>query len=140
MSHQITPKLTTAYRTLFFLLCVCISDHSFSDDTQIGGLVVNETITWFGQDFYHYFSREWRNQQQIKNQTIVLEEIPSARQGTQIVIRYKGNIVYQTSIAGTRSSSRERGSNAVTTVLTRVLDIDFSSIGLQQADLSANEL
>jgi curli production assembly/transport component CsgE len=140
MKMAITKIFEGTYRVFFLLLCLSASNFAFSDDIKIGSLVVNKTITWFGQDFYHYFSSEWRNQRNIRNQRLVIEEVPSARKGTQIIIRYKETIVFQASIAGTRSSSREKGSEAVSIVLSRMQNIDISSGGYQQADLGKDEI
>jgi len=113
--------------------------NAHANDIKIGGLLMNNTITWFGQDFFQYFAREWRNQGFRGNQKIFVEEIPSARRGTQIVIRYKGEVVYRTSVNGTRSASRTNGVYAVPAVLSRVRYLDRqASNNTLIADLSGD--
>ncbi len=129
------PMISTFTLVLVFLF----SSHSFARDVEIDGILVNKTITWFGQDFFNHFAREWRNQF-YKGDGVVVEERPSARQGTLVIIRYKGSIVYQASIAGTRSNSRERGAQAVSFVLSRVQNINLAASGYGERDLAADEI
>ncbi len=125
-----------------FILTLILSyaTHAKANDIQLGGMLLNKTITWFGQDFFNYFAREWRNQPFVVRQELVIEEIPSARRGTQVVIRYKDKIVFQSSIAATRNQSRANGSQAVSIVLSRVQSIDLSGNRVQFQDLSLDEI
>ncbi|MFL0803120.1 MAG: curli production assembly/transport protein CsgE [Agarilytica sp.] len=126
-------------RVLAFVTMCLFSSYSYAKDVEIDGILVNKTITWFGQDFFNHFAQEWRNQF-YKGEGVVVEERPSARQGTLVIIRYKGSIVYQASIAGTRSNSRERGAQAVSFVLSRVQNIDLAASGYGERDLAPDEI
>lgn len=120
------------------IFCLSLSNITIARDIEIGGILVNKTITWFGQDFFKHFAREWRNQY-FQGDGVEVEEKPSARQGTLVIVRYKGNVVYRASIAGTRSQSRERGAQAVSYVLSRIQNIDIAASGYGQVDLSGDE-
>jgi Curli assembly protein CsgE len=116
----------------------CMS--TYASDIEINGLLTNRTITWFGQDFFSQFASEWRNGGFRGSQNLVVEEVPSARKGTQIVMRYNRDIVFQTSISGTRNQSRERGALAVSYVLARVQRIENSATLYIHKDLGNDEL
>ncbi len=135
----LNKQRNTIVGTFIFVLVFFFSSPVYAKDVEIGGILVNKTITWFGQDFFNHFAREWRNQF-FRGDGVVIEERPSARQGTLVIIRYKGSIVYQASIAGTRSNSRERGAQAVSFVLSRVQNIDLAASGYGERDLAADEI
>ncbi|MFL0799083.1 MAG: curli production assembly/transport protein CsgE [Agarilytica sp.] len=127
------------FRVFTLALMFTFSSNGYAKDVEIDGILVNKTITWFGQDFFNHFAREWRNQF-YKGDGVVVEERPSARQGTLVIIKYKGSIVYQASIAGTRSNSRERGAQAVSYVLSQVQNINLAASGYGERDLAADEI
>lgn len=139
MKNGISKKLLKASQVIFLIVGLGSVNYSNASDIEIGSILMNKTITWFGQDFFNHFAKEWRNQQFLGEQQLVIEEVPSARRGTQVIITYKGNIVYQTSIAGTRSNSRASGGNAVQVVLSRVQNIDLSA-NYHDLDLAGDEI
>ncbi|WP_179222968.1 CsgE family curli-type amyloid fiber assembly protein [Pontibacter ummariensis] len=55
-----------------------------SADLEIDGLIVDETITKIGRDFYEVFNRQWEAPPMASNYTILIEEMP-ARGNTSIV-------------------------------------------------------
>ncbi len=132
-------KLTFLKVVFSFILISSIfnASQAVAKDIEIEGVLVNKTITWFGQDFFYYFAREWRNQN-FQGEGLVIEEALSARRGTIVSIRYKGDVVYQSSINATRSESRERGAQAVDYVLSRIQSIDIASAGFGQVDLAGD--
>ena len=48
-----------------------------SADLEIDGLVVDETITKMGSDFYDIFQRQWEAPPMAKNFTIKIKELPA---------------------------------------------------------------
>lgn len=48
-----------------------------SAELEIDGLIVDETITKTGRDFYEVFQRQWEAPPTAKNFTILIEELPS---------------------------------------------------------------
>lgn len=143
MNVKFTDRKFKTFQIVIVVLCLIVSTQvntveAAEHDVEIDGILVNKTITWFGQDFFSHFAQAWRNQH-FRGEGVAIEEKPSARQGTLIIIRYKGAIVYRVSIAGTRSNSRKRGARAVSYVLSRIQSIDIASAGFGQIDLSGDE-
>ena len=132
-----TKKLS---HTLLLGLAFVLSMATNASDIDVSGLLTNRTITWFGQDFFSQFASEWRNSEIRGADNLLIEEVPSARKGTQIVIRYNRAIILKTSISGTRNQSRERGAQAVSFVLSRVQRIDSSAKQYSYVDISHDEL
>ncbi|KAA3610549.1 MAG: hypothetical protein DWQ05_21245 [Calditrichaeota bacterium] len=55
-------------------------------DLEIDGLVVDETQTKLGHDFYEIFYSQWETPRNSKDFTIVIKEKPLPRIGTQVTI------------------------------------------------------
>ncbi|MFT7558263.1 MAG: curli production assembly/transport component CsgE [Flavobacteriales bacterium] len=126
--------------SLCLLISLSVSVKAHAQDMALGGLLVNKTITWFGQDFFAYFSREWRNQSISSRKNLLIEEEPSAKSGTAIRIYYENRLVYSTSITGTRSSSRKRGEQAVSQVIAQLQNVDISLASNEVGDLAGDEI
>lgn len=59
------------------------------------GLVVDETLTRFGRDFYELFYREWEAPAGVVSYTLLVQEQPLPGLSTLITIRLDSEIVYQ---------------------------------------------
>ena len=106
--------------SLILLLSLMATSHAKADDQLLEGLLVNNTITWFGRDFFTEFARHWRNQSVRISENIVIEELPSARRGTQVVIKFRDSIVFRTSVSGSRAGSRQVAAQSVPMVSARI--------------------
>lgn len=67
-------------------------------DDGLDGLVVNQTMTRFGQDFYSQFMKYWNDYQIIMPANLAIYERPSARWGSQIWIEYRGRRIFQQNV------------------------------------------
>jgi len=139
MKASFIYSLKKSSHTILLIVAVFLSLNTYAGDIEVSGLLTNRTVTWFGQDFFAQFSSEWRNASIKGAQSLVIEEQPSARRGTQIIILYKREIIFQTSISGTRQQSRERGTQAAKYVLEKVRNIDRSANRQLYADLASDE-
>ena len=54
--------------------------------TEINGLVVDETITKIGRDFYEVFYSKWEAPPSELSYTIFIKELPLVGQGSQVII------------------------------------------------------
>ncbi len=64
-------------------------------DIEIGGLVVDETQTKLGHDFYDLFYQKWDNPQMPNDFTIVISEKPIPSLGTQISVKINETEIFQ---------------------------------------------
>ena len=55
-------------------------------DLEIDEIILDETITKVGRDFYDLFYNDWNNPTQIKNFSITIKEMPMPGIGTQITV------------------------------------------------------
>lgn len=65
---------------------------------EIDGLVVDETQTRLGRDFYAQFHAGWEPPEGAVNFTVVVQEQPLPNIGTRILVRVNDEIAYQTQL------------------------------------------
>jgi len=66
-----------------------------SEDIGLGGLVVDETFSKIGHDFYDLFYSNWESPKNVKDYTITISEKPLPQLGTQITISVNDTPVFQ---------------------------------------------
>ncbi|WP_319480858.1 CsgE family curli-type amyloid fiber assembly protein [uncultured Draconibacterium sp.] len=64
-------------------------------EIEIDGLLIDETKTKNGRDFYDYFYRDWSPPQNAKNYSIFVTERPYRLTTTMIEIRINETLVFQ---------------------------------------------
>jgi curli production assembly/transport component CsgE len=72
-------------------------------DIEVNGLIIDQTRTRIGQNFYREFSTLWGEPQIEMAYNITIQETPDARWGNMITVLVNNHTVYRTTI-GTRSS------------------------------------
>lgn len=72
-------------------------------DIEVNGLVIDQTRTRIGQNFYREFSTLWGEPKIEMAYNITIQETPDARWGNMIAVFVNNHTVYRTTI-GTRSS------------------------------------
>lgn len=70
-------------------------DKSNDVEIEIDGLLVDDTKTKMGKDFYDLFYGSWQAPKGAKNYTITVSEKPFRLTSTQIVVSINENPVYQ---------------------------------------------
>jgi curli production assembly/transport component CsgE len=66
-----------------------------SADLEIDGLIVDETITKIGRDFYDLFHQYWEPPVQAKNFTILIKELPARGTGALIQISANDELLFE---------------------------------------------
>jgi len=70
-----------------------------SADLEIDGLVVDETITKIGRDFYEVFHRQWEAPPDVKNYTILIKERPTRGNGALIQVALNDELLFEQQLA-----------------------------------------
>ncbi len=70
--------------------------HSLKDaELEIDNLILNESITKIGKDFYDIFYKNWVPPEKVENVTIIIGEKPLPTIGTRVTIRVNDYYVFQ---------------------------------------------
>lgn len=104
------------------------------------GVVVNQTITLIGQDFYQNFVTAWREKPLSERYVISVHERPSARLGSQVWVEYANRRVFQTFLPPARARAMDAGVQAVEVAYQNIVDTDVLNLLFRDPDLGPDEL
>ena len=104
------------------------------------GVVVNQTITMVGQDFYQNFVVAWRDKPLSERYTVSVYERPSARLGSQVWVEYANRRVFQTFLPPARARAKEAGLDAVEAAYQNIVEADVVNLLMRDPDLAPDEL
>ena len=79
----------------------------------ITGLVVDETRTTIGRDFYDTFYEAWTSPEGSVNYTVVVEEQPVPGRGTRVLVRLNDEVAFDTRLQPGYDRIREAALAAV---------------------------
>lgn len=66
-----------------------------SSELEVDGLIVDETTTKVGRDFYDIFHRQWEAPAGVHNFTILIEEKPTRSNGAYVVVSVNDEPVFE---------------------------------------------
>ncbi len=98
-------------------------------DDGLDGLIVNQTMTRFGQDFYSQFVKHWNEYQMVVPANLVVHERPSARWGSQIWIEYRQRMIEYHRIGASTRAIGEIAQRAATNIFNLLLQERSSTVG-----------
>lgn len=104
------------------------------------GVVVDQTITVAGHEFYQHFAALWREKEMASRYAISVHERPSARWGTQIWIEYAQRRVFQVFMPAARSNVRAVSEQAAEIAFQNVIDTEVKRLLFREPDLGADEI
>ena len=105
---------------------------------EFGNLIVDETQTKIGHDFYDLFYNLWEAPEGISGFTIIVGERTLPRLGTQVTIRLNDNDVYQNFIQPRFDAIEEAAGTAVAIVLDYLLNFEQIQRELQGSDMQGS--
>ena len=104
------------------------------------GVVVDQTVTVAGHDFYQEFVASWREKDMSSRYTIAVVERPSARWGSQLWIEYAHRRVYQIFLPAPRTNARAVSAEAAEAAYQNVVDAEVQRLLFREADLGSDEI
>ena len=97
--------------TLSLLLLIAPITHS--DEVEIGGLLLDNTISRQGHDFYHQFSQLWQDIPKTQGINVQIIEQLVPRAGTRLMVNMNNRTIYATHMGRRQSSIKKRVEQAV---------------------------
>lgn len=89
---QLLPIL--AMTTSLVLVLTCSSAWA-AKDVEIGGLIIDQTRTKIGHDFYESFNLLWQTSPAENFNIVVDDEYINPRSGTTVLVEVNSSLVYQ---------------------------------------------
>jgi curli production assembly/transport component CsgE len=132
-------------------LCVCAGafaqtpdgaalDESGTLRESYGGIVLNQTITVGGQEFYRQFTALWRDKPLAERYAISIHERPSARWGSQVWVEFAQRRMFQSALPSARSAIGALSERAAETAYQNVVDTDVQRLLFRNDDLGRDEI
>ena len=109
-------------------------------DGQLGGVVLNRTITIVGHDFYQYFTAAWRTRENNERYSIAIIERPTAIRGSEIWVEYRNKRIFRLFLSPRRSAIKNISQRAVGIVYETIVERDLEQLLYQDQDLAKEEL
>ena len=102
--------------------------------SEINGLVVDETITKAGRDFYEVFYGQWEAPASAMSYTIFIKELPLAGRGSQVMIYMDDTEVFNQAVQPRYEVIEEMAAYAVSLVTHYVVNYESMSRELGNED------
>lgn len=83
-------------KKLVLLFVLSTSGHSYGQDVEIGGLLLDSTITRFGHEFYYHFSQYWPDIPNTNGINVQIKEQVVPRAGTKLMVIMDHQTIYLT--------------------------------------------
>lgn len=107
--------------------------------SDYGGVIVDQTITVIGQEFYKNFAMLWHEKANTERYVLAIRERPSARQGSQIFIEMGQRRIFQAQLPTSRANVQALSEQAANAAYDNVVDADLQKLLLRDPDLAADE-
>ena len=105
----------------------------------LGGIVINQTMTVTGQEFFKQFYALWNDKPLLDFFAITVRERPSARRGNRIVIEYAQRTLFETSLPSSRAGIQSISERAVQISYDSMVDTAVQRLLFREQDLAADE-
>ena len=104
------------------------------------GVVVNQTITLVGHDFYVAFVAAWRDKPLSERYAVTVGERPSVKLGSQVWVEFNRRRVYQSFLPPARARARGVGEQAADIAYQNVVQSEAQRLLFRDPDLGADEI
>ena len=108
-------------------------------EVELRGLLLNQTRTFAGQAFYKAFVDTWLTLDADNNYSLVITERPSARNGSQMIVKYADQVVYQQFIHFNANRAQKAGQGAPAFVYDKVVSKDVEEV-FANPDMAKDEI
>ncbi|ODB36832.1 curli production assembly protein CsgE [Pseudoalteromonas sp. BMB] len=106
------------------------------EDVEIDGLVIDQSISRFGHQFYFQFSQLWRDVPNTSGINITVKETVLPRAGTRLEVLMNSRAVYATAMGRRGGSVDERVEAAIFTIMDAMAREQYQQNGSE--DLAAS--
>jgi curli production assembly/transport component CsgE len=104
------------------------------------GVVVNQTITVAGQNFYQAFVTYWRDKEMSERFAISIHERPSVRWGTQVWIEYAQKPVFQAALPSSVANIKALSEQAAEIAQQKVIDVEMDRLLFRESEFGPDEI
>jgi curli production assembly/transport component CsgE len=137
--HETKKLRNDTLKVMLALLLGLIMSMPALAEVELRGLLLNQTRTFAGQAFYKAFVDTWLTLDADNIYSLVITERPSARNGSQMIVKYADQVVYQQFIHFNANRAQKAGQIAPASVYDKVVSADVEEIFVNP-DLAKDEI
>ena len=93
--QKLLPQKTSPDKIVANPTVVKKTRNTATDAIEIEGLIIDETRSKTGRDYYEFFYGKWIAPQGVSDFTITIKEIPARGRGARISVEVNGNLLIQ---------------------------------------------
>lgn len=113
---------------------------SIQNSDPASGVVLNQTKTVGGQDFFHYFSAAWHDTPLSERHIVIVKEQPSARMGNHVWIEVGSQRIFQAILPPSRVEAKKVGQQAAVAVQETLINMEIEAATNKDDDLATDEI
>jgi len=98
---------------LFVIKFLLLSASVKAEEVEVGGLLLDSTITRFGQDFYYQFSKFWPDIPNTDGVNLQIKEQVVPRAGTKLSLIMNHQVIYVTYMGRRQTPIKPRVEEAI---------------------------
>ncbi|GAA0369061.1 hypothetical protein GCM10009092_36640 [Bowmanella denitrificans] len=121
-------------RNLLYALLLSLATPSVAE-VELGGLLLDNTFSRFGREFYQRLSRLWQDVPQTQSFNVVIKEQVVPRAGTKLTIQLNNQVIYMTYMGRRQSPMEDKVEEAMLALLQAMANARFDS---SSADMAEN--
>lgn len=105
----------------------------------VSGLMVDDTVTFIGRQFYDAFAFAWLDQGIDDGRNLSVREQPTARSGSRVWVEYNRQNLFQVFLPPIRANIEDTAARAAAVVARRFKTLEVERALLQNPDLAPDE-
>ena len=141
-AQSATPEALTEMnrRWLAALILTCVASFARAgEDEEMLGLIVDDTISHIGHDFYYSFSERLRATSPM-DFNLVVRERPSARWGSLVTVEFRQRLVYRRFLPPNTVDLQDDAYQAADVVRAQIAQQKLEALLQDTTDLERDEL
>ncbi|MDP5135517.1 curli production assembly/transport protein CsgE [Rheinheimera baltica] len=115
-------------KVIFSVLVFTCSFSSQADDIELGGMVLDRSISRFGKDFTFYYAGYWRDMPSTEGVTVVIYEQVYPQSGTLLWVEMNQKRIYQTYFGRRYNDVKQMAEQAVLLSINELANIQASKM------------
>lgn len=114
-------------KKLIFIF-ILITPFSQADEIELGGMVLDRTISRFGKDFFFYYTSYWRDIPSTNGITVVVNERVYPQAGTYLWVEMEQKKVFETYFGRRQNDVKKLAEQAILISINEVARIKADSV------------
>ena len=109
-----------------FVVLIILSSPGASQELEIGGLILDNTISRQGREFYRQFSILWQDLPHVEGINVQIKEQVIPRSGTKLIVNMNHKSIYVTYMGRRQQPIKQKVETAMFILIDAIAQSQFS--------------